>query len=68
MIGTPPPPAPAQVPRQERHAFFWLATLALIVAILARAQTILVPLALAIVLAFALSPAVKRLELSLIHI
>ncbi|MEO8213564.1 MAG: AI-2E family transporter [Myxococcales bacterium] len=49
-------------PRQPGPAFFWLATLALIVAILARAQSILVPLALAIVVAFALGPAVRRLE------
>ena len=48
--------------RQERPAFWALATLALIVAILDRAQTILVPMALAIVVAFALGPAVKRLE------
>jgi predicted PurR-regulated permease PerM len=52
-------------PRQERPALFWLATVALIVAILARAQTILVPLALAIVVAFALNPAVRRLERAL---
>lgn len=62
MSDTSPPPAPVPASRQGRPAFFWLATLALIVAILARAQTILVPLALAVVLAFALSPAVKRLE------
>jgi predicted PurR-regulated permease PerM/CheY-like chemotaxis protein len=37
----------------------------LVVAILARAQAILVPLALSVVVAFALSPAVKRLERSL---
>jgi predicted PurR-regulated permease PerM len=51
--------------RPERPAFFWLATLALIVTILARAQTILVPLALAVVVAFALGPAVRRLERAL---
>jgi predicted PurR-regulated permease PerM len=43
-------------------AFFSLATVALIVTILARAQTILVPIALAIVVSFALRPAVRRLE------
>jgi predicted PurR-regulated permease PerM len=61
------PPTPPVIPtaRLERPPFFWLATVALIIAILARAQTILVPLALAIVLAFALSPAVKRLERAL---
>ena len=43
-------------------AFFSLATVALIVTILARAQTILVPIALAIVVSFALGPTVRRLE------
>lgn len=62
MTDKVPVPAIAPTPRQERPAFFWLATFALIVTILARAQSILVPLALAVVVAFALSPAVKRLE------
>jgi predicted PurR-regulated permease PerM len=57
--------APLPNRRQERPAFYWLATVALIVAILARAQTILVPLALAVVVAFALGPAVKWLERAL---
>jgi predicted PurR-regulated permease PerM len=39
-----------------------LATVVLLVAVLSRAQTILVPLALAIVVAFALGPAVRKLE------
>ncbi|MBC8132770.1 MAG: AI-2E family transporter, partial [Deltaproteobacteria bacterium] len=56
------PPVLLPPPRQERPAFFWLATVALLVTILARAQGILVPLALAIIVAFALSPAVKRVE------
>ncbi|MDB4982979.1 MAG: hypothetical protein JWM82_3731, partial [Myxococcales bacterium] len=54
--------ASAAAPRPERPAFVWLATLTLLVTIFARAQAILVPLALAIVIAFALGPAVKRLE------
>ena len=58
----PPAPLPVAATRPERPAFFWLATVALIVAILAHAEAILVPLALAIVVAFALGPAVKRLE------
>ncbi|MES1204621.1 MAG: AI-2E family transporter [Pseudomonadota bacterium] len=54
--------SPSAAPRSERHVFYWLATVALVVAIFSRAQEILVPLALSIVIAFALSPAVKRLE------
>jgi predicted PurR-regulated permease PerM len=58
---------PAPVPvvaasRSDRSAFFGLATVSLIVAILARAQDVLVPMALAVVLSFALGPAVKHLE------
>jgi predicted PurR-regulated permease PerM len=49
-------------PRPDRPALFGLATVALIVAILSRGQDVLVPLALAVVLSFALGPAVKRLE------
>jgi len=52
----------AAVPRQDRHVFFWLATASLLVAIFSRAQQILVPLALSVVIAFALSPVVKRIE------
>ncbi len=48
--------------RPDRPAFFWLATVALTIALLARGEELLVPLALAIVVAFALGPAVKRLE------
>ncbi len=59
---TPSDASPAAAPRPERPAFIWLATLTLLVTIFARAQAILVPLALAIVIAFALGPAVKRLE------
>src|SRR4051794_9291266 len=44
------------------HPFFWLATLVLVVAILALARAVLVPLALAILIAFALTPAVRPLE------
>ncbi len=49
----------------ERPALGALATAVLIVAILSRAQAILVPLALAIVVAFALGPAVRRFERAL---
>jgi predicted PurR-regulated permease PerM len=44
------------------HPFFWLATLVLVVAVLALARTVLVPLALAVLIAFALTPAVRPLE------
>ncbi len=54
--------APARTPRRARPAFYWLATVVLIVVVLARAEAILVPLALAVVVAFALSPTVTRLE------
>jgi len=59
------PVVPADAARRDRPAFFWLATLALLVALLARAQTVLLPLALALVLSFALGPVVKRLERTL---
>jgi predicted PurR-regulated permease PerM len=49
-------------PRAERHAFYWLATAALLVTIFSHAQEVLVPLALSVVIAFALSPFVTRLE------
>jgi predicted PurR-regulated permease PerM len=62
MSDESPPPAPVRTPRPDRPAFYWLASVALIVAGLSQAQAILVPLALAVVLAFALSPPVKRLE------
>jgi predicted PurR-regulated permease PerM len=60
-----PAPAPPASPRAERPAFFALATLALIVAILAYARAILIPLALSVVLAFTLVAPVKRLERAL---
>jgi predicted PurR-regulated permease PerM len=63
--GPSPAPTPASTPRAERPAFFALATIALIVAILAYARAILIPLALAVVVAFALGPPVKRLERAL---
>jgi predicted PurR-regulated permease PerM len=44
------------------HPFYWLATLVLVVGILALARTVLVPLALAVLIAFALTPAVRVLE------
>ena len=46
----------------QRHPFYWLATLALLVAIFKVAQEVLVPLALAVVIAFALQPGVRALE------
>lgn len=52
-------------PKASRPAFYALATAALITTILARAQAIVVPLALAVVLSFALGPVVRRLERSL---
>jgi len=58
---TEPKQAPAS-PRTDRHPFYWLATAALLVAMFAHAQEILVPLALAVVISFALSPLVKRWE------
>jgi predicted PurR-regulated permease PerM len=57
-----PTPAPLPVPRADRPSLGALATIVLIVAVLSRAQTILVPLALAIVVAFALGPAVRLFE------
>jgi predicted PurR-regulated permease PerM len=57
-----PPSVPGSAPKAERPAFFALATVALIVMILRRAQSLVVPLALALVLSFALGPAVKLLE------
>jgi predicted PurR-regulated permease PerM len=57
-------PSSANLPRPVagRHPFFWLATLALLVAIFSQAKEVLIPLALAVVIAFALTPAVRGLE------
>lgn len=52
----------AATPRPERPPLVWLATFALVVAIFSLGRAVLVPFALAIVIAFALSPAVRRLE------
>ena len=54
----PPPPAS----RNPRHPFLWLATATLLVAIFAQAQELLVPITLALVIAFAMTPAVTWLE------
>jgi len=62
LSGEPALPALVRTPRPVRPAFFWLATVVLIVVVLSRAEAILVPLSLAVVLAFALSPTVTRLE------
>jgi predicted PurR-regulated permease PerM len=59
---TPSPVAVVDRHRPDRPAFYWLATVALMVAILARAQMILIPVALSVVVAFALGPLVKALE------
>ena len=60
---------PAQVPqaasRPDRPGLGALVTVVLIVAVLSRAQAIFIPLALAIVVAFALGPAVRLLERAL---
>jgi predicted PurR-regulated permease PerM len=53
---------PLVPPYADRHAFFWLATAALLVTIFALGQEVLVPLALSVVISFALSPLVKRGE------
>ena len=45
-----------------RHPFFWLATFALVIGIFARGQEIFIPLALAVLIAFAMTPAVITLE------
>jgi predicted PurR-regulated permease PerM len=61
----PPANAPEPAPRIARPGLGALATVVLIVAVLSRAQAIFVPLALAIVLAFALGPAVRLFERAL---
>lgn len=64
----PAPPvlvAPAPAPRAASPAFWGLATIALVVSMLAGAKAVLIPLALAIVVAFALVPPVKILERTL---
>jgi predicted PurR-regulated permease PerM len=53
-------PLPGKAP--ARPALGMLGTIVLVVVVLSRARTILVPLALAIVIAFALGPMVRRLE------
>src|SRR6185437_15839810 len=62
-------PLPTQVPatasRADRPVWGTLATVVLIVAVLSRAEAIFVPLALAIVVAFALGPAVRLFERTL---
>ena len=62
-------PLPTQVPatasRADRPVWGTLATVVLIVAVLSRAEAIFVPLALAIVVAFALGPAVHLFERTL---
>jgi predicted PurR-regulated permease PerM len=57
-----PTHAPATAPRAARPGLGALGTVVLIVAVLARAEAIFVPLALAIVVAFALGPVVRLFE------
>jgi len=63
---TPPPRArplrSASAGLAIRHPFFWLATVVLLVAIADRAKEVLIPLTLSVVVAFALTPAVTKLE------
>src|SRR6185369_1540448 len=61
----PPAHAPVPAPRAARPGLGALATVVLIVAVLSRAQAVFVPLALAIVVAFALGPAVRLFERAL---
>jgi predicted PurR-regulated permease PerM len=60
-----PTQAPATASRADRPVWGTLATVVLIVAVLSRAEAIFVPLALAIVVAFALGPAVHLFERTL---
>ena len=61
-----PPEYPSQAaPRAARAGLGALGTVVLIVAVLSRTQAIFVPLALAIVMAFALGPAVRLFERAL---
>ncbi|HSY41821.1 MAG TPA: AI-2E family transporter, partial [Polyangia bacterium] len=64
MSAVSPAHAPA-ASRPDRPGLGALATVVLIVAVLARAQAVFVPLALAIVVAFALGPAVRLFERAL---
>ncbi len=52
---------PASAPA-GRHPLFLLATIAVLIAVLSRGQEVLIPIALALLLAFALTPVVTRLE------
>src|SRR5205085_12375007 len=65
MSAAPPAAAPQAAQRADRPGLGALANIVLIVAVLSRAQAIFVPLALAIVVAFALGPAVRLFERAL---
>ncbi len=65
MSAVPAAPAPPPASRPARPGLGALATVVLIVAVLSRAQAVFVPLALAIVVAFALGPAVRLFERAL---
>ena len=56
---------PVAASRSDRPVFWTLAAVVLIVAVLSRAEAIFVPVALAIVVAFALGPAVRFFERAL---
>jgi predicted PurR-regulated permease PerM len=55
-------PSPSVTTLPGRPAFFGLASLALVVGILSTAKALFTPVALSVVVAFALAPAVRRLE------
>src|SRR5689334_11680445 len=60
---TPPPRrSPARRPAPGRRTFYPLATAVLVIAALYWAKPVLIPLALAVLLAFALSPPTEWLE------
>ena len=65
MSAVPPTPAAAASSRADRPGLGTLGTVVLIVAVLSRAEAIFVPLALAIVVSFALGPAVRLFERAL---
>jgi predicted PurR-regulated permease PerM len=65
MSAPAPALGPAPAPRADRPAWGTLASVVLIFAVLSRAAAIFVPLALAIVVAFALGPAVRLFERTL---
>ena len=57
-----PAPSSGPPPPGRQYPLFLLASIALAIAVLSRGQEVLIPIALALVLAFALTPVVTRLE------